>query len=264
MLTALLDGDIFIYRVGHTTNDESIDVAKYRIDEMISNVLLATGSTAMEVYITDSEGNFRNELYPEYKKNRVQPKPRHLHALREHLIDEWGADLAVGQEADDSLGIEQVRLIGTTLDVSSSVICSIDKDLKQIPGMHYNFVQEKYFTIDLDQALKNFYKQLLIGDVSDNVPGVKGIGVKKADKFIDPCKDEEEMLHVVRQLYNDDDRLLLTGKLLKIRQYKGEVWTFPNFLKSQPSAAVKPESTPPWEEDRIPFMDHIGVEPSGC
>lgn len=225
MPIALLDGDIFAYRVGHTTNNETFDIAKWRIDDMISATLEEVQADSYELYLTDPEDNFRRSLSVFYKANRTQPKPVWLEDLKEHLIVKWKAQFAVGQEADDALGIAQSQY------EDSSVICSIDKDLKQIPGHHYNFVKKEWSFIDKFVGLYNFYIQLLVGDVADNVQGVQGIGPVKASRALEKCKTEYEMFEVVRKLYNDDTRLLLTGQLLKIRTYEGELWQFPNKLE---------------------------------
>ena len=64
------------------------------------------------------------------------------------------------------------------------VIAGIDKDLKQIPGNHYNFNKQLHEFVDDDNANLNLMLQCLTGDTSDNIPGLKGIGPAKASKIL--------------------------------------------------------------------------------
>ncbi|MDD9816698.1 MAG: hypothetical protein OXU61_00955, partial [Gammaproteobacteria bacterium] len=64
------------------------------------------------------------------------------------------------------------------------VIAGIDKDLKQIPGNHYNFNKQLHEFVDDDNANLNLMLQCLTGDTSDNIPGIKGIGPAKAGKIL--------------------------------------------------------------------------------
>ena len=64
------------------------------------------------------------------------------------------------------------------------VICGIDKDLLQIPGNHYNYGKDSWKFVDDDAAHYNLMLQCLIGDNSDNIPGIKGVGPKKAEKIL--------------------------------------------------------------------------------
>ena len=69
------------------------------------------------------------------------------------------------------------------------VIVSLDKDLKQVPGLHYNFVKKEFDTVTPQQGLINFYTQFLVGDTSDNIRGCTGIGPVKARKAFEELGD---------------------------------------------------------------------------
>jgi 5'-3' exonuclease len=129
-------------------------------------------------------------------------------------------------EADDALGIAQT---------TDTILCTIDKDLDQISGKHYNFVQKRLYSISEEEGLKWFYKQILIGDNADGIKGLRGIGPVKADKHINPLKNEAEyyskVLELYKQHYPEDytERLIKNGQLLKIRRTKDEgIWQPPN------------------------------------
>lgn len=208
-MEALVDGDIVCYRVAWTSEEESEKIALWRIDELLERINDTIQADTSKIFLTGG-GNFRKKIYPDYKANRKgKPKPKHLQACREYLIKNYGAVVSDGCEADDLLGVEQCKS-------KSSVICSIDKDLLMIPGNHYNFVKETLSTYNEIDSLQHFYKQLLIGDTSDNVRGVDKIGEVKAGKLIDPLQTEEEMFIKVRELYKDDFRFLTNCNVLWI------------------------------------------------
>jgi len=212
---ALLDGDIFMYRIGFTTEDEDEAIAKFRIDEMIQSCLDETFSTEHRIFITSGE-NFRKALDPQYKANRIdKPRPKHLPMLKEHLITKWNAEVAVGMEADDYLAINQTN---------ESIICTIDKDLKQVVGEHYNFVKKEFSVVNELQGLLTFYSQFLIGDASDNIIGVKGIGPVGAAKYLQHLPTEVDMFNAVRLVYKDDERMRLNGQLLWMLRSLDDDW----------------------------------------
>lgn len=135
-----------------------------------------------------------------------------------------------------------------------TIICSIDKDLLQIPGKHFNFVKQEFKEVTIENGIKHFYSQMVIGDRSDNIIGINGLGEKKTAKLLDPLNTEEELFDCVRKLYNNDIRFLINGQLLWIwREYKN-IWQpmkplliGENHTKQEPE--VKLESTVMTEEE---------------
>ncbi len=214
-MQANIDGDIVAFRCAVVSEDDSFNVACLRADDMMRRILFQTGADTYRTFLSGGE-NFRYQIDSNYKANRKgKVNPRWREDLKTFLVQEWGAEVTDGIEADDALGIYQTP---------DTILCSIDKDLKQIPGKHYNFVKEEFFQIEPLEALQFFYKQLMIGDTADNIIGVRGIGPKKADKLIDPLIEEEEMYFTVRRLYQDYDRMLRNGKLLWIMKKEGDIW----------------------------------------
>ena len=240
-MIALLDADILVYRVGFTTQDAPESLARVRMDELILNIL-ADLQTQEYVCVLSPTGknSFRYRIYPEYKANRKAPKPVHYAILRDYLIDTHAAQIPEDLEADDGLGLLSTELNNPELG-HTPIIVSIDKDLNQIPGWHYNFVNKIKYYMDELEAKKSFYIQLLMGDVSDNIPGIPGLGIVKATRIIDPCTTEEQMREEVRHIYQDhfksgaDAILERNQQLIKIR-YK--TW--------QNQEANKKSSGPPW------------------
>jgi 5'-3' exonuclease len=226
-MIALLDGDLFVYRIGYTTEEEEEWVAEARLKSLIEDILAETQAEEYKIFITSTDkSNFRFAEYPEYKGNRKQPKPKHYAFLRSVLKDIWGAEEVFGEEADDALGIAQTE---------DSIICTIDKDLNQIPGWHYNFVTKEKYYITEERGIWFFYYQLLKGDSGDNIPGCPGIGEAKAHKFLPKEFVDEQLLYdIVCNLYktqyehkklpNYHTDMLRNGRLLKIRTIENETW----------------------------------------
>ena len=219
-MIALIDGDIVVYRSAASAKDEEQWVAQARADQMLRDILEATGADSYKVFLTGS-GNFRRELTPTYKANRPDERPEHWQAVREFLVTQHKAMICEGWEADDQLGIEQDKVGGTT------VICSIDKDLLQVPGKHYNFVKKEFKEVSPDEGLKKLYLQALIGDRSDNIVGVQGIGPVKAEKALEGLETELEWYEKVKAMYDDVERLHLNMQLLYIWQKPMDKWEVP-------------------------------------
>lgn len=246
-MIALIDGDIVRYRTGFASNDVDERIALWRANETMVQILEAVGASEFRLYLSDNkDNNYRYKLFPGYKASREkQPKPRHHEALKDYLIREWDAVVTPDQEADDALGIDQTYQWELSQAQDSSgpyafeetIICSIDKDLLQVPGLHYNWVRDERREVTAAEGIRSFYQQCLTGDRTDDVLGLKGIGPVKAGKALADCKSEHEHFQVVRSIWNDDEKLLMTARLLWVRRKEGELWEFP---KSTPNTnAIK-------------------------
>jgi 5'-3' exonuclease len=225
--TALIDGDILVYRVGFSTNEP--DEEKFAISRMgnfVDRLIRLEGIETYEGYLT-GKNNYRSEIATEqaYKGNRKDArKPVHYDSLREYLVSKWGFTVIDGQEADDAMGIKAYEL-----PEDSSCIMTIDKDLDMIRGWHYNFVKEDLYYVTEKEAIKNFYIQILTGDRVDNIPGIKGIGPVKAKKILENCTTEKSLFKAVSEKYDHDiDKLTERGRLLWIRRKEKQLWKPPN------------------------------------
>lgn len=232
-MIALIDADILVYRVGWTTNDVSTGIASSRMREVFRGIMEALNTSDYIAYLTGQEkDNYRYDIFPEYKAGRPAIKPTHYQWLRDHLILDYGANVVNGMEADDALGIEQTAIMAS--GEHESTIVSIDKDLDQIPGWHYNFVKGILYRVEPLEGTRHFYNQLLQGDRVDNIQGIKGVGPKTSEKWLRHCTTEEEMFHVVRDKYGllvgreSEELLRRNGRLLYIRTKKDQaLWDFP-------------------------------------
>ena len=92
-------------------------------------------------------------------------------------------------------------------------------------GKHYNLAKQIIEDINEDWADNFYWKQILMGDSVDNIPGIEGIGPKKADKILEGKKDKEErkqaVIEAYKVAYNDEwySYLLANGRLIHIWRY---------------------------------------------
>lgn len=188
------------------------------IDQLMKRILETTGATDYIAYISGGN-NFRYRIYPEYKANRKEkPDPIYRAEANAYLVTEFGARVTDGYEADD--GIAQSLHLNP-----DAIVCSIDKDLLQLVGQHYNWRKNVFTTISPIDGLHHFYRQLLTGDRTDNIiSGLHRMGPVTAGKVIDDLVEERDMFDACRTLYNDDKRLLLNGNLLWLIRQEGITW----------------------------------------
>lgn len=174
-MKALIDGDIVAYRCAAAHESDDLGLAIWQTDELVRRILAGVDASTYSIWLSGTD-NFRYRIYSAYKANRIgKPRPVHWEPIKQHLVLNWGAKVSYGCEADDMLGCEQ--------DLHT-IICSIDKDLKQIAGLHYNFVKQEIFIVTQERANYAFWTQMLVGDTSDNIVGIPGIGVAKAARIL--------------------------------------------------------------------------------
>jgi DNA polymerase-1 len=214
-MVSLIDGDLVLYRCACSAEEESFEIAAHRANELLDLLIEKTQADSYRFFIS-GKGNFRKQIYPEYKANRTQPKPKHLQDLREWACHEVNAEVTENElETDDYLGIFQNE---------DSIICSLDKDLLQIPGRHYRWAigtakwskDEEFIEQTELEGLRLFYEQCLKGDASDNVKGISGLGDKTAKKLLKDCSTEQEMLQVCLEKYSHEEEFLLNAQCLWI------------------------------------------------
>lgn len=223
-MKALVDADILVYRFGFASEGDPAEFALARLSEFLDNLYIELSVDEVWGYLTGTN-NFRHEIAvtAPYKGNRIMEKPYHFQLLREYMERAWGFEVIDGMEADDAIGIEAYRN-----EPEETIIVSIDKDLNMIRGNHFNFVKdEKYYVTD-EEAIRNFYLQILTGDKVDNIIGLQGIGPVKSKKLLKDCNTELEMYEAVLKAYDGDEaRVLENARLLWILREEKQVWQPP-------------------------------------
>jgi DNA polymerase-1 len=176
------------------------------------------------LFSVDSKGkSFRNEIYPEYKANRPEA-PEDLKAqlpIALELIKEMGFKSIEmdGYESDDI--IASIATIAKQNEIKV-IIVSHDKDMYQLidDDKVVIFDPRKKLFINEDEAFKKFgihprdfiNFQALLGDSSDNVPGVKGVGVKTAAKLINQYHTLENLYEHIDEIKGAMKKKLIEGK----------------------------------------------------
>ncbi len=177
---AVIDADSILYQIAHVQPSPALCKRDFdnRLKEIMSEVEALSGA----VFIKGKD-NFRYHVAIDYKGNRkdnIEPEVKD----RIEMLYEYAKDFCVesdGSEADDYCGIA-VAL--AQQEDKSCVVCHIDKDLDMIPGWHYNFRKQQFYEITVEEGYYNLMKQILTGDATDNIQGIKGMGPKTAEKVL--------------------------------------------------------------------------------
>ena len=233
---ALIDADfikyVVTYRVsqnvgrdadGNTPTDELIDI----INDVVDNVLL--GVKPLErifCWSGTTKNGFRSLLArdKEYKGTR---KSIEMYSTA-HLDAEFVKDYINNNnyhleyndlEADDLLSM---------LQCDETFIYSRDKDMLQIPGLHYDIKEDKFIEVEPQEAWRFLMTQTLTGDTADNILGVRGIGPAKAEKLLSHVGSNHLHEAVIEQYVNHYgikrglDRFVEIYSLLRLTFKRGD------------------------------------------
>lgn len=225
MTVALIDSDIVAFRAAASCKgDDPLELCHYRIDKLYDQILGRTGAKSFRSFLSGSR-NWRKDYYEPYKANRrKQVDPIYRQQAKEYIIEHWSGEVSDGIEADDDIAIAHTETPG--------IICSIDKDFQQLSGSFYNFVTDTLFSIDEITATRFFYKQMMLGDKSDNVPGFDGKPraqptnhIKWAWSEIDERLSEHDMQDFTfEQFIEHGGDFELTGTLLYLWRKNPDQW----------------------------------------
>lgn len=214
-MRVLIDADMPAHELGHIkieTGKEDEDGKKEMILAPFKSIVNTAKGRFISIIINAEAGGFRawltrgkcfrHELATirPYKGQREDLPRDNVDLVKDMFHEEYGAEWCEGYEADDALSMKQweeydylSKMSGGDEEYiqrhSTNVIASRDKDLDTVPGWHYHWalkrggkqIQVTYpYWVSLIEALRNFYKQCLMGDVSDNIPGLYNVGAKSA------------------------------------------------------------------------------------
>ncbi len=197
----LVDGSSYLYRAFHalpplTSSKGEPTGAVLGVLNML-NKLMKEESPQRVAIVFDAPGRtFRDDLFDQYKAHRT-PMPDDLRSQLQPLLEAvtaLGLPLlrVAGVEADDVIGTLAVRAAAAGFDV---LISTGDKDMAQLVDPHISLVNTMSNTrLDRDGVKAKFDvfpEQIvdylaLVGDSSDNIPGITGVGPKTAAKWLNP------------------------------------------------------------------------------
>jgi len=211
-----IDGDILVYQsIWGATSTKDI---KKKLDQTIVNIMsdLEGGNGMIAI---KGVGNFRKDIYPEYKGNRkkelTEEEKKFFEYAYNYLKEGWKSVTADDMEADDLLAMWQTEEPG--------IIVSIDKDMLQVPGLHYNTRRKEYMNINEEEASLLLHTQVMMGDSVDNIPGLRGIGKVKASKVLEGVPMSQHLSKVKdfwKQYYGRgwEDNMQLNMDLIYLRR----------------------------------------------
>lgn len=211
--TALvIDGDIFLWEAClgseyscHWGDDlwtlhADEREAKQRLDTTIASLKEKLESDRIRVALTGDE-NWRKEVLPTYKANRKKTrKPVVYHALKQYVRETYKTVEINRLEADDICGLLMGKRMWRT--PCEKILISTDKDLKQIPGLHYNpgKPEEGISEVSELDGHYNFMYQTLTGDAVDGYSGCPKVGPKTAERILSQA-DPSEYWTLVLEAY---------------------------------------------------------------
>jgi len=219
----LVDADSLIFASCYKKRDKPEDDKYYRdiedaqakFDEQfmsIVNKLEDMYPIERVITFSGSKGNFRKLITPVYKANRKkQELPPLLNDMHQFVKDEYDSVWGYGIETDDIVA-RYWHELSKEVGRDNVMIVSIDKDYKQFPCLMYNYHYKHKEVLDIseDEALYNFYEQMIIGDTADNVNYFKGKGKKYAEKYLKECDTKyqytKKMLELFQQEYKGKAR----------------------------------------------------------
>ena len=195
--TLLIDGDIIIFRLCCVFNEDD-DMSRRMITrtahKQITELMRAADCDKYILFLT-TKTNFRDDLVDDYKANRTDlERPVNLSWAKRWALEELNSSYQKKLEADDLIGIHSGE---------NTVIWSLDKDLRQIPGEHLDDATQRVVVVTETGKLEDrgkkiyfdglagFYFQLLTGDNTDHIVGCGQrkeaeykSGAKKGEKYI--------------------------------------------------------------------------------
>lgn len=163
---------------------------------------------------SDNDANWRKDVLPTYKADRVTKRPPLLRrALTEWAKGEFECFTRPTLEGDDVLGILATR---KRKRGEEFIICTIDKDLKTIPGVHFNTNHKKLFTVTEEEADRWHLIQTLTGDATDNYSGCPKIGPVAAQRILDAGATWENVVAAYEKAGLSEEEALVQARVARI------------------------------------------------
>jgi len=191
--TLLIDADVLAFEAA-VVAEESIEwkdemwtvhadmaLAKARVVNRVEEFKDLMKTNKVIMCLTD-RANFRRILNPDYKANRSKSRlPIILRQVKQWIIEEYDGQMWPNLEADDVISI-----LATDKEMDEeTIIISIDKDFKTVPGIFYDYNKGEYHQPSEEEADNYHLVQTIAGDHTDGYSGVPGIGVTRAQRLLE-------------------------------------------------------------------------------
>jgi 5'-3' exonuclease len=202
---------------GEYTEDEIETIVIPKIREKLIEIQLAIseGFNIQKVYcFVGGKGSYRKEIFPLYKSNRTE-KLEIIGKVYEICIKELNFIRARDMmEADDEMAI-----LGNEYK-ELAILSYIDKDLKQIPGINYNYNKKCWYNVTEEEARQSLASQMCTGDDNDFIKVNKGLGEKTALKYVTLGMTNYQYIKGILKAYKDFNKDMIDVKPLIRQTYK--------------------------------------------
>ena len=221
----LVDGDILLYQFAFANEfilkwSELVESkcirperAIFEVDNFIAGLVEMTKCDDHLICLSD-ERNFRYTVLDSYKYNRPSERPELYSIIKKHFFEAHPVKTVSFLEADDVMGILSTRYPG------KFIVASIDKDMRTVPGLLYNWNNKATETIKPEEADWFWMYQTLTGDTVDGYKGCPGIGPVKAKTILGDADTLEVMWPRVVETYEakglTEDDALIQARLARI------------------------------------------------
>ena len=216
----LIDCDFIVYKSCAATESE-IDFGKdvILVTSLFSEAMACTRrelnkisqhfepSAELILFFSDST-NFRKKILPSYKGHRQRKKPCGYKRVVNALKKEYEVIVMPTLEADDSMGIYATKHPG-------NVIVSPDKDMRQTPGLLYDF--KETVEITPEQGAKWHLEQSITGDSTDGYAGIPTYGLKRAQSlFKEKGYTWKTVVGAYKEMGLNEEDALVNARLARI------------------------------------------------
>lgn len=181
---------------------KDFSIARFALDAQLKGIFRhcsehahLRGDEARMQLVLSGAGNYRNDIATvlPYKGNRKdRPAPLWKKEVLSYLKENWQADTVDGIEADDEVAMRMLSYRNAGI---KTMLATIDKDLDQIPGWHYDYKNHVFYEVRDDEAMCIFYAQAMSGDMTDYVRGANGVGLETAKKIVGYVYEEHGLDH---------------------------------------------------------------------
>lgn len=212
----IFDADSMIFTVAWKFRDKNVKaMVTMHLNKFISEVILNSGATHYIGFFgskkDDAKPNFRYGVDPNYKINRPET-PEWVIKWRPILFEameaKWGFVGVDGMEADDAVAIAAKHFAPQYEEI---IVAACDKDLRQISNItYYNYQKHEKYLINKFDAAMNLGIQILMGDETDGIKGLGGIGPKKAVKILSECTTITQIKWTIARMYKQQEDDLRT------------------------------------------------------
>lgn len=201
----IIDGDMIVHRSCVAVEKDTRFLDRWHL--LFSdfndawNVLIDTlheiteiGETDEVLFVfSDTGTKWREEYDPTYKEHRKDTrKPLAYWAVREEAEKKYPFKVIPKLEADDTMGI----IMTDPKYPFETVLWSLDKDLKQIPGLHIR--EDEVVTITKEEGDFFHMFQTIAGDITDGYSGCPGVGGTIAERLLRNGTAFEPYMHTVK------------------------------------------------------------------